>query len=159
MSAVTLRILSWSVVLAGAMLGSGHLVADASNAATRGPVALADAVTVEECLSGEAGPYDHVFQAFGYRPTATLRCGDPTKGVLHIDGGHPIDDPGSFTSCVQNIFSFGYLERPGETPNTSLYRFDYSGGSARGLYDNQTGDILTVYTSGATNEWLSCRNG
>lgn len=82
------------------------------------------AVEVQDCLDGDAGPYDYVFQAFGFRPTATLRCGDPTKGVLHIDDRHPIDDPTAFLGGVQNVFSFGELERPGSMPNTSLYRYD-----------------------------------
>lgn len=65
------------------------------------------------CLSGDAHPRDIVNSVSG--PTllssVTLYCGDPTKGIIHIDFAHPISEDGSddedVVRCLQRIMYYG----------------------------------------------------
>lgn len=147
------------------ILGTFVVVLAMSIAVASPAAAAGRLVPVQDCLDGDAGPFDYAVQVqAGGFTIFELRCGDPTKGVLHIDAGHPIE-PGSevaFKDCIQNIVS-GRDVGPGNPPNSVVRTWAYRGGTGTIVYDDSsdTKVILTAYTSNGPrgNNWRDCALG
>ena len=120
---------------------------------------------IDECIEGLLLPSDVIAGWGRDNKTYQLRCGDPTKGLLHIEEGHgPLSGStgDTFINCLGKIIQVGTDEGPGNPPNSTLFQINYTsgrGGKAVALVDNASGDVLTAYTSGATNEWSNCVAG
>jgi hypothetical protein len=116
--------------------------------------ALASTTSASACLNGYSGPYDLVNSYAGIN----LKCGDPSKGVLHIDASHPIATNGRddvhVDRCMDNILAYGrsVTANPG---NTAKRITRSSGGYAQIVWDSRTKDVITMYTSDSNN-WTAC---
>lgn len=117
------------------------------------------------CFSGYGEPGDTVasFRA-GVSGDAYVYCGSPSKGVIHIDADHTIDESGSdddnFVNCVMNFSDYGkdvgYSNR---NPNHYIVDMNLKNGKARAVYDVNSYEIITVFTIGGEgNDWESCAN-
>jgi hypothetical protein len=97
--------------------------------------------------------------------TYQLRCGDPTKGLLHIESDHgPLEGATGdvFSACLGKILQFGEDFGKAKPVNSLLYQLSYSsgnGGKATAIVDTSTGDVLTAYTTGTSREWSDCVAG
>ncbi len=118
--------------------------------------------TPSECLDGDGGPHDLVqtwiLSSSNPDQSIQLRCGDPTKGVLHIDHDHPITSDAKFLTCLDKVFFRGHAAGAGTSAGTTQWKYSFTGGTATAVYINSTGDILTAYASGNTksNNWTAC---
>lgn len=151
-------IIRTAIAMAALTVGLGVVTAAPADAAT--------STKVTQCLDGDLGPYDVVGQ-WSTDSTYRLKCGDPTKGLLHIADGHGGDAHTKqygkeFLKCLGRIAA-SYNEKPGNTRNTMLRTYTNDFGIASFLYDNSSKDILTAYTSmgrtstGATDSnWARC---
>jgi hypothetical protein len=161
---------------------SGLLVAAPTVQAStqaQGPGISYDA-DASECLSGDAGPYDTVASVdeWGF-DDKYLYCGDLTKGVLHINEGHPInedgDDDDDIATCVENFGSYGSQLPDGTNPNNYVMEMpidkDEDGNTddmARLAYDKNTNDddiypVVSLHTTQKpefplSNDWDGCAN-
>lgn len=106
------------------------------------------------CLQGLSGPYDLVNSYGGLN----LKCGDPTKGVLHIDSSHPINEDGAddvhINRCMNNIVGLG-VPRAASGGISAKRITRPSGGWAQIIWDSGTKDVLSMYTS-ENNNWAAC---
>lgn len=86
----------------------GTLLAPGGLASAQGVIYPASA-----CLNGDAGPREvvAVSNGPGFFSNVSLYCGDPTKGLIHIDSEHPISEDGSdddnVAQCHSNIMYYG----------------------------------------------------
>ena len=126
----------------------------------------------------ESDPYDDVSSVdeFG-SDNKYLYCGDPSKGVLHIDEDHPIDrgsdDDEYLRTCVQNFGSYGNELPPGEDPNNYVMDMPLdknedgrADDSARLAYSKEKNDdgiypVVSVATKQTENypqgnDWYGC---
>lgn len=108
------------------------------------------------CFSGEAGPRDVVVVSNGptFFSNVYLYCGDPTKGVIHIDAGHPIDENGAddeaVRQCHQNVMHFGHEVTA--NPGNRAWQIDRpDGGTATVVFDEDTLETITMFTSDSNN--------
>jgi hypothetical protein len=164
MSVVGLALAGVSLIAANP--AGGAAVASVSAPTTSSHAAVSPKLpAIDECLEGLLLPTDTIAGWGRDDNTYQLRCGDPTKGLLHIDAGHgPLEGaPGDvFINCLGKIIQFGTDEGPGNPTNSTLFQVSYSsgsGGKAVALVDNGSGDVLTAYTSGTSREWSDCVAG
>lgn len=138
--------LARSIVAAGVFVASGFLL-------TPGAAEAAN-TSASACLQGLEGPYT-VVNSYG---GLNLKCGDPTKGILHINADHPINEDGAddvhIDQCMNNIVAYGApaAANPG---NSSKRITRPSGGYAQIVWDSDTKDVITMYTSDSNN-WAAC---
>ncbi len=112
------------------------------------------------CFSGEAGPQDYVAVSNGpsFFTNVTLLCGDPTKGIIHIDAAHPIDPGGAddenVRTCHHNVMYYG-SEVPANAGNRAWQITRPAGGTATVVFDAYTLETVTMFTSDSNN-WAAC---
>jgi hypothetical protein len=120
------------------------------------PVLPASAATTSAsaCLKGYDGPYALVNAYAG----VNLKCGDPSKGVIHIDASHPIAEDGRddvhVDRCMNNILAYG-KSVSANAGNAAKRITRSSGGYAQLVWDSSTKDVITMYTSDSNN-WTAC---
>jgi hypothetical protein len=139
--------LARSVVAAGVFVASGFLFTPTAAEAAANTSASA-------CLQGFEGP-SVIVNSYG---GLNLRCGDPTKGILHIDSSHPINEHGAddvhVDRCMNNIVGLG--SPVSANPGNAAKRITRpSGGWAQIVWDTGTKDVITMYTSD-NNNWAAC---
>lgn len=123
------------------------------------PMAHAQA-SIDGCLAGDYPP-DTLIAQYHSSPGFLLRCGTPISiGVLHIDDEHTIT-PGSeidFLNCATRLFLEGAYRGPGNRPDLAVWDRELGRGRfAIGVYEIDTGNIVTIYTSGTiSNNWSLC---
>lgn len=154
-------------VAAGFLLGS---VPASATAATRYAAVqnAADsdikAVRAWACFDGSALPSSIVAE-YGSPSGQSLkmRCGDPTKGVVHVDLDHEITEQtaDAFQNCLSDTIQFGGYNRPGSNPSLSVWRWQFGpgrGDAAEFVYESANGEGITFYTTGVApgNEWQRC---
>lgn len=112
------------------------------------------------CLSGDADPRDVVSSVSGpsFFSSVTLYCGDPTKGVLHIDAAHPISVDGSdddnVVLCLNRIMYYGE-EVPAAPGNRAWQIARSDRWSATTVFDADTLEVISMFTSDSNN-WAAC---
>lgn len=112
------------------------------------------------CFNGDAGPRDTVSVANGpsFFTNVILYCGDPTKGVIHIDAEHPIAEDGSddenVQDCHKNVMFRGEEVRA-NAGNRAWQVARPSGGTATVVFDADTLETITMFTSDSNN-WAAC---
>lgn len=117
-------------------------------------------VPASACFNGEAGPRDLVASSNGptFFSNVSLFCGDPTKGVIHIDAEHPINANGSddanVRNCHHNVMHRG-SEVPANPGNRAWQITRPGGGSATVVFDANTLETITMFTSDSNN-WAAC---
>lgn len=123
---------------------------------------LGDFVGASECFS-TAPPSATVYAVLEPGFGVGLLCGDPTRGVIHIDQGHPIAEDGSddetIPRCMFNILtrSDRYEIAPSNPRYEGLQIRRPSGGTATIIYDPENGQVVTMFTSGDLgNDWAAC---
>jgi hypothetical protein len=148
---MTKKLLLRSLVAAVVLLGFGA------------PAASADETTPSQCLDGERPPASVVAQVQLNPPVGQavyLRCGTTiSTGVLHIDTRHPVaDQDANFVTCFVTIFTRGAYRGPGNTPDLTVWDRSYGlDGVAVAVYENSTGNVVTMYTEGSvSNDWHNC---
>lgn len=126
-------------------------------------VAAAEEATPSQCLNGERPPATVVAQVGINPPTGEwiyLRCGTPIgTGVLHIDAEHPVaGQDADFVTCFATIFTRGAYRGPGNTSDLTVWDRSFGrDGVAVAVYENSTGNVVTMYTEGAvSNDWRGC---
>jgi hypothetical protein len=127
--------------------------------------------TPADCLSGAAGPYTVVgtWRAIANGKSIQLQCGDPTKGVLHIDASHPIVEnidgtptDGYFSLCMYYIFHYGRVIGTGNTSGSHVYSVAYgnmiNSDEARAVVRDSDGYILTAWPNTYVGDfnWYAC---
>jgi hypothetical protein len=106
------------------------------------------------CLNGDAGPRELVASSNGpsFFTNVTLYCGDPTKGVVHINSDHSIRDDGTddynVRRCHDNTVYYGR-----EVPAWQIAR--PTGGTATIVFDEKTLETISMFTSDSNN-WAAC---
>lgn len=117
------------------------------------PAAANDA-SASSCLKGYDGPYEVVNSYRGI----VLKCGDYSKGIIHIDDGHPISESGRddvrVERCMNNIIGYG-KSAPANSGNTARRITRPSGGWAQIVWDSSSKNVVTMYTSD-NNNWKAC---
>lgn len=115
-----------------------------------------------QCLFGESEPYE---RAWGLEPNngaqpIQLLCGTPMKGVLHIDGSHPIpaDQDNLFIWCGVNILTKLHEDVPANPGHVAIKMNRTDGQSATMVWEESTGDVITLFTSDSPqgNNWAGC---
>jgi hypothetical protein len=133
----------------------GALLAPMGTASAQGVIYPASA-----CLNGDAGPRELVASSNGpsFFSNVSLYCGDPTKGVIHIDSEHPISEDGSddanVAQCHSNIMYYGD-EVPAAEGNRAWQIARPSGGTATLVFDATSLETITMFTSDSNN-WAAC---
>lgn len=118
--------------------------------------AQAATTSASACLQGFSGP-TAVVNSYG---GITMKCGDLTKGVIHIDQSHPIRENGAddvnVEECMNNIIAYGsYVSA--STGNTAKRWRTASGVYAYIVWRSSQKDVVTMYTSGSvSNRWDLC---
>jgi len=127
--------------------------------------------TPAQCLTGAVGPYTLVGQwkAAANGKTISLYCGDPTKGVLHIDESHPVVEnitgtptDAYFLACLYYVFHFGRVIGTGNTAGSHVYSMEYSNSinsdQARAVVRDSDGYILTAWPNTYVGDfnWYAC---
>lgn len=161
-----------SMALAAGALATAQTAGAAPESApieTSATAEVTPLATVADCFVGDAGPYDIVGGPWSVQPpagyTVQLRCGDPTKGVLHIEASHPVEgNTANFSGCVDNVLRYGSYLQEGTAPGSIVWQYQYAvaGGtlSASVVFDSNTGDVLTAYAGGGQgNDWTRCNAG
>ena len=120
---------------------------------------------MDACLAYQVGEQELLF---GWRNLTTgeerhWRCSSLRHMMIDQHGRYGPHDPYvdivAFMRCTDKVVSYGF-PRPGDPGNTVLH-YQYSGTakSALVVVDDTTGDIVTIYTMGSTNDWIGCANG
>ena len=120
------------------------------------PMAVAAPPSASACLNGYSGPYA-VVNSYG---GISLKCGDTTKGVIHIDMSHPIRESGAddvnVNECMNNIIAYG-TPISASTGNSAKRWRTPSGVYAYIVWRTSAKDVVTMYTSGTPgNRWDLC---
>ncbi len=154
-----------ALLLVSAPAASARTLSTATNSGGSGATVRPQLAAIDECLEGLLLPTD-VIEGWGRGDhTYQLRCGDPTKGLFHIERDHgPLDGATGdiFSECLGKIIQLGDDKGAGRPANSRLFQLNYSsgnGGKAVALVDDETGDVLTAYTSGTSKEWRNCVQG
>lgn len=118
--------------------------------------AQAATTSASACLQGFSGP-TAVVNSYG---GITLKCGDLTKGVIHIDQSHPISESGAddvnIKECMNNIIAYGSSTSAGTGNSAKRWR-TASGVYAYIVWRSSQRDVVTMYTSGSvSNRWDLC---
>lgn len=118
--------------------------------------AQAATTSASACLQGFAGP-TAVVNSYG---GITLKCGDLTKGVIHIDQSHPISESGrddvNVEECMNNIIAYGSPIAASSGNSAKRWR-TASGVYAYIVWRTSQRDVVTMYTSGSpSNRWDLC---
>ncbi|WKX71239.1 hypothetical protein [Streptomyces sp. XD-27] len=142
------RIYSRIATAARAAVGVA-ILAGGFSVVTAVPASAAPNSKVNACLEGDIGPYD-VVGSWTSDHKYRLKCGDPTKGLLHIADGHGGDGHTEkygkeFLKCLSRIATT-FNDKDGNTPGTTLRTYTNDYGTASFLFDNRSKDILTAYT-------------
>lgn len=118
--------------------------------------AQAATTSASACLQGFSGP-TAVVNSYG---GITLKCGDLTKGVIHIDQSHPIRENGAddvnVEECMNNIIAYGTSISASSGNSAKRWR-TASGVYAYIVWRTSQKDVVTMYTSGSpSNRWDLC---
>lgn len=118
--------------------------------------AQAATTSASACLQGFSGP-TAVVNSYG---GITLKCGDLTKGVIHIDQSHPIRENGAddvnVEECMNNIIAYGSPISASSGNSAKRWR-TASGVYAYIVWRTSQKDVVTMYTQGTPgNRWDLC---
>lgn len=118
--------------------------------------AQAATTSASACLQGFSGP-TAVVNSYG---GITLKCGDLTKGVIHIDQSHPIRENGAddvnVEECMNNIIAYGTSISASSGNSAKRWR-TASGVYAYIVWRTSQKDVVTMCTSGSpSNRWDLC---
>lgn len=147
-------------VAAAGLLSIGLMLTPSGTAAAQTIGEGGVRVTASSCLTGDSGPRERVATSNGpsFFSNVILYCGDPTKGVLHINAAHPISEDGSddvnVRDCHNNIMFRGD-EIPAAAGNRAWQIARPTGGSATLVFDSESNETITMFTSDSNN-WAAC---
>lgn len=118
--------------------------------------AQAATTSASACLQGFSGPTAVVNSYGGIK----LKCGDLTKGVIHIAQSHPIRENGAddvnVEECMNNIIAYGTSTSASSGNSAKKWR-TASGVYAYIVWRTSQKDVVTMYTSGSpSNRWDLC---
>lgn len=136
------------------MLVGGVMTASSGSAAAQEVL-----VPASSCLTGDSGPRGLVVATNGptFFSNLYLYCGDPTKGIIHINAEHPIKEDGSddenVANCARNIMHRG-SEIPAAQGNRAYRITRAEGGSATLVWDENSNEVI-MFTSD-NNNWAAC---